>query len=86
MTELYALVLKALAIGYCILSDLDIELLNSILHQESSKDFTPNLMSGNFTALKSGLSSSDTCANMLWGACSLTQLHGSVKGAFVLKS
>jgi hypothetical protein len=33
LTELYALVLKALAIGYCILSGLDIEWFYSILYQ-----------------------------------------------------
>jgi len=40
LTELYALVLKALAIGYCILSGLDIKWLYSILHQETRKDPT----------------------------------------------
>jgi hypothetical protein len=40
LTELYALVLKALAIGYCILSGLDMKWLYSMLHQEPSKDPT----------------------------------------------
>jgi hypothetical protein len=88
LTELYALVLKALAIGYCILSGLDIEWFYSILYQRVKQRFypeseTPNLISGDFTALKSGLSSSGTCANVLWGACSFTQSHGSVRRAFV---
>jgi|LGVE01.1.fsa_nt_gb lipid-binding SYLF domain-containing protein len=41
------------------------------------------LISGDFTALKSGLSSFGSCVNVLWGAFSFTQLHGSVRGAFV---
>ena len=83
LKELYGHVLKVLAIGYCILSGLDIGWLYSVLRQESSKDFTPNLIWGDFTALKSRLSSSGTCSNVLWGACSFTQVPGSVRGAFV---
>jgi hypothetical protein len=42
---------------------------------------TPNLISGDFTALKSGLSSAGTCVNVLWGAFSF----GGIASAFLTK-
>ena len=57
-------------------------ILNKIEHFETAS-LVLSYFSGYHAPAESGLSSSGTCANVLWGACSFTQLHYSVRGAFV---